>query len=34
MFTFSKIIVENANKNFVFLQKKIDKKIKKWYNKH
>jgi hypothetical protein len=33
MFTFCKIIVENANKNFVFLQKRIDKDAKKWYNK-
>jgi hypothetical protein len=33
MFTFCKIIVENANKIFVFFQKRIDKKAKKWYNK-
>lgn len=33
MFTFCKIIVENANKIFCFLQKNIDKKHKKWYNK-
>ena len=33
MFTFCEIIVENANKIFVFLQKKIDKTKKKWYNK-
>ena len=33
MFTFCKIIVENANKIFDFLQKMIDKKAKKWYNK-
>ena len=33
MFTFCEIIVENANKIFVFLQKKIDKTTKKWYNK-
>jgi hypothetical protein len=33
MFTFCKIIVENANKIFVFLKKMIDKREKKWYNK-
>ena len=33
MFTFCKIIVENANKNFDFSSKNIDKKKKKWYNK-
>ena len=33
MFTFCKIIVENANKNFDFLKKRIDKNAKKWYNK-
>ena len=33
MFTFCKIIVEIANKNFDFSPKNIDKKKKKWYNK-
>ena len=33
MFTFCEIIVENANNFFDFLQKKIDKTTKKWYNK-
>ena len=33
MFTFCKIIVENANKIFIFLQKMIDIDEEKWYNK-